>query len=274
MLLLDLIKIWDPFFTPKEAKVHLARWNKIEHPMDVYLEGGFPAFDEWQTWQSQRNFQRPYVVSLIQAGTSARWMFAGLFRSNGCVPDVDPHHHYIYDLTRLASADEWAGRLYVESIYKERPTYLYGETLAEDLTVVELTPERRTIASFPGYRRVDLSMAQLASLVRENSESWRAPLSSFKGIYLITDTVTGKLYVGKADGEGDIWGRWCTYAATGHGHNVALKKEFGIYVNAERRNDFRFSILEIADPIDTDINERESHWKRILRSRDHGYNRN
>lgn len=37
-------------------------------------------------------------------------------------------------------------------------------------------------------------------------------------------SATGKLYVGKADGEDGIWGRWLSYAATVHGGNVGLKQ--------------------------------------------------
>lgn len=85
---------------------------------------------------------------------------------------------------------------------------------------------------------------------------------------------TGQLYVGKADGAGGIWRRWCTYARTGHGHNVALRKEFGIEALPRRQNDLRFSILEIADLNASDIDSREAHWKRILHTRDFGYNRN
>ncbi|VVP59762.1 hypothetical protein PS880_06068 [Pseudomonas fluorescens] len=61
-----------------------------------------------------------------------------------------------------------------------------------------------------------------------------------------------------------------------HGHNVALKKEFGIDAPPERQNDLRFSVLEIADlhTMKKEIEARESHWKEILMTRLHGYNLN
>ncbi|MCB1958727.1 MAG: hypothetical protein KDG55_23890 [Rhodocyclaceae bacterium] len=57
---------------------------------------------------------------------------------------------------------------------------------------------------------------------------------------------------------------------------MALKQEFGIEALPERQNDLRFSVLEIADlhTMKEDIGARESHWKEILLSRSHGYNRN
>lgn len=117
-------------------------------------------------------------------------------------------------------------------------------------------------------------MGDLEALVRQGAESWRAALAAVKGIYVISDSATGKLYVGKADGADGIWGRWTTYARTVHGHNVALEKEFGLDAPPERKQALRFSVLEIADLNATDIDERETHWKRVLNSREFGYNRN
>lgn len=95
------------------------------------------------------------------------------------------------------------------------------------------------------------------------------------GVYLISDTESGALYVGSASGAGGIWQRWTDYAATGHGGNVELK----VIVNGsgfDRARRFRFSILEIADihTGDADVLEREAHWKRVLLSRSHGLNGN
>ncbi|NYS35026.1 GIY-YIG nuclease family protein, partial [Streptococcus danieliae] len=84
------------------------------------------------------------------------------------------------------------------------------------------------------------------------------------------------LYVGKASGADGIWRRWCAYAANGHGGNVALRQEFGIEASEERRHALRFAVLEIADlsATEADLCERESHWKSVLLSRNHGFNRN
>lgn len=273
MLLFDLLKLWEPGFTAENAKVHLARHNGKEHPLDVFLEG---RFDAWQSWQTQRNFQKEFVVSLIQAGRPTRWLFAGLFRKIGSTPHTEPRPHYLYELERIEAAEEWVGRLYLDSQYKERHSYPLGKTLANDLVVSELLSKRLTIGDFPGYKSVNLTKEHLDIVVRQDISTWRSALSSVKGIYLITDSATGKLYVGKADGEDGIWGRWCTYAATTHGGNVALRQEFGIEAVPERKYDLRFSILEIADlhAMSHEISARENHWKEVLLTRLHGYNLN
>lgn len=273
MRLFDLLKVWEPTFAPSKAKVHLARYNGRHRPLDVFLEGDF---DQWQRWQTRRNFQREFVVSLVNMGTPTHWLYAGLFRSLGHVEETDPKPHYFYDLERVGSCEEWVGRLHLQSLYTERHSYPRGETLAEDLTVSQLLPERLSIADFPGFKAVNLTKAQLDIVVRNHSTAWRSALSSVKGIYVITDMATGRLYVGKASGSDGIWGRWCAYAANGHGGNVALQQEFGIEASEERRHALRFAVLEIADlsATEADICERENHWKSVLLSRDHGFNRN
>ena len=272
MRLFDLLRLQEPSFDPSQAKVHLARYNQIDQPIDVYKRG---EFDEWQRWQNGHNFNCPMIVSLIQVGSSTRWMFAGLFKPVGhIIKKGEQRDHYYYDLERLPSTLDIEGRLFCTSAYTKRNSYVHCKTVA-DMTVVEILSERISVGTFPGYKRVDISKDELDLLVRTGTESWRTALSSVKGIYLITDTKTGKLYVGKADGESGIWGRWCMYSSTGHGGNKLLVKELGLKAS-ERQRDLRFSLLEIADlqSAPGEIDARESHWKMILMSRVTGYNGN
>jgi hypothetical protein len=62
VLLYNLIKLYEPSFDPAGTNVHLARNNKIDDPIDVWLDG---RFDDWQCWQRQRNFDRDLVLSLV-----------------------------------------------------------------------------------------------------------------------------------------------------------------------------------------------------------------
>ena len=272
MKVFELLQIQEPTLTPKNCKIHFARFNQHEHPLDVFIEG---KFDEWQAWQSSRNFRREFVLSFVQAGTTTSWLFVGLFRVKGCASENEPQFHYIYDLERVPSCEEFVGRLYATSPYTQRNSYLLGETLAPDLVVSHILPRRLSISDFPGYKLVDVPKGQLDIIVRDNIPTWRTALSNVKGIYLISDGKTHKLYVGKADGAEGIWGRWCAYAKNGHGGNVALKEELGL-ASAERQADLRFSLLEIADIHSTkdEILAREEHWKTVLMTRANGYNRN
>ena len=98
-------------------------------------------------------------------------------------------------------------------------------------------------------------------------------LSHTKGIYVITDTQSGKHYVGQAAGDGGFWQRWSNYAAAGHGNNVQLKALLNEQGAAHAAH-FQYAILETM-PIytsDAEINAREQHWMRVLNTRTHGLN--
>ena len=277
MLLFDYLQSLIPDLTPECTKVHLARFNGTDNPLDVYVAG---KFEDWQSRQTRKNFSRKYVVSLIQSGNSQRWLYAGTFTVICCsglpVPSSEwDGDFYTYELERVVAADKYEGRMYVQSQYKERQGYPRGETLALDLCVEEISPVRLSFADFPGYRELVLNRDQLGYLIRHNLQTWRTALETVKGIYLLTDTDSGKLYVGKASGAGGFWSRWSCYFDTVHGGNKGLIEELG-EASVDRLQGIRFSILEVMDPNATDkeISLRESHWKEVLLSRLVGYNRN
>lgn len=120
---------------------------------------------------------------------------------------------------------------------------------------------------FPGFDSLVLDHAQLQAVMREHRyASWRTALGSVFGIYLITDTLDGRHYVGKADGEESIRQRWNAYATNGHGGNVRLRPR--------DPSSFRFSLLRVFDPATPtrQINAAESHFKNALDSRRYGLN--
>ena len=120
--------------------------------------------------------------------------------------------------------------------------------------VLEIRPAMSEI-SFTSYDRVLLSFETLHKIVYNKAayKEWEEKLSAVAGVYLITDTKTGKHYVGSASGEqGGIWGRWSEYARTKHGGNKRLKEL--ITADADYCNNFQYSILEVF-PIKRDRHE-------------------
>lgn len=148
----------------------------------------------------------------------------------------------------------------------------------EKLTVKTILeePYNEVAEIFPGYENVSLSWEDLNRVLK--LKTWRTALENQKGVYLITDTLTNKRYVGSAYGKDMILGRWSNYADSGHGGNLELKKlvaEKGLdYV----KENFRYSILDIYKSTvdDETIIGRESWWKEILLTRNpnFGYNAN
>ncbi len=256
-------------------KLHLAAWNGFNDPLQVFLAGNF---QEWQSWQTKENFKRKNILSLVKLPTANTWLFVGIYRSKGCLYEFEtgankkiPH----YATAIVPEYQDLAGRLIVSFNRKGRNSYRLLEKCAEQISVVSLRDKPLEFQEFPGYGNFKLSMRELGIVIGEGLSTWRGALSSVAGIYLITDTASGKHYVGMASGRGGFWQRWTEYYETGHGNNKALKALLHSRGNAYTQN-FLFSILEVADTGQSEetLVNRESHWKEILCSREHGFNEN
>ena len=271
MLLFNLLRVEVQSIKEEDCKIHLAGWNGIEDPVDVFLAG---EFEEWQSWQSKKNFERNYIISLLQLPGIDKWLFAGGFISEGCTY-IEDEKYFKYQTTEIVQFKELAGRLVVKFSRPGRQSYLNAERWANKIVVSELKSERLVIEDFPGYNKIKLTKKKLEIIISQCIDSWKAALSNVSGVYLITDIKTGKLYVGSATGDGGIWQRWCAYAENGHGGNrdlIAVISEKG----KDYSNNFLYSVLEIADTHTSkqDVLSRESYWKDILCSREYGYNAN
>ena len=105
-----------------------------------------------------------------------------------------------------------------------------------------------------------------------DKEGWKTALQNQKGVYLVTDSSNGKMYIGSAYGDQMLLGRWKSYIRTGHGGNVERKELSFEHI----KNNFKYSILDIFKSATDDqtIIARESWWKSVLHTREFGYNRN
>jgi len=269
MKLVDLIQLAGVELD--DFKIHCAT-GANPTPLEAFFDG---AFRQWQEHQTQKNFQCKRILSLIHLG-GARWIFAGVYEVLGVTPGKwRPTTCYMYSTREVNGLDHLMGRAVVEFNKNFRASYLRGKKYADQLGVVAIREQRMTIGDFPGFNGVLLSQIMLKTLVRELNPSWRTALSNVAGVYLITDTSTGKHYVGSAYGGDGIWQRWTAYTKTGHGGNKelrALLKQEG----TEHAQLFQFTLLEVCDINSSDeyIIGRETHWKRVLMSREFGLNKN
>ncbi|MBR2755081.1 MAG: GIY-YIG nuclease family protein [Lachnospiraceae bacterium] len=161
-----------------------------------------------------------------------------------------------------------------------------AKDIIDDLEVIEVWDSEKSLSekSFPGYKDVRVGFDELKKKL-ELSDEWRVALRSRKGIYLISDKSTGKLYVGSAYGTEGILGRWETYVKSGYDrHEVENGKypntEFKKLIDREGmtyiKKNFQYTLLEtFTDDVSTEfIISRESWWKEVLLSRRFGYNSN
>ncbi len=155
----------------------------------------------------------------------------------------------------------------------------------DELEVEQILPETLDqIDSFPGYKNVSVSYSELKNKLNKSKE-WQTALKCRKGVYVISDHQTGKLYVGSAYGKNGIYGRWKTYVESGFDKKEV---ENGKYPNKRLQeivkskgmsyiqDNFHYAILETFtdDVADEYIIQRESYWKNVLLSREFGYNEN
>ena len=267
--LVDLIKLAG--VQTGKFKIHLATGGN-DHPLTAFFDG---RFKEWQEHQTKRNFQCDSVVALIHLNGS-HWLFAGLWRIEGWAKrSSGGKPWYKYSTTEIQSLDHLSGRAIVTFKRTFRASYLIGERYADKLEVVQVLEERMSMGEFPGYSSLMLDYRQLRHVFRHELAEWRSALRSVKGVYVITDTSCGKLYVGGAYGTGGFWERWSDYAKTSHGKNKELRELLRKRgkTHAEK---FLFAILEVCDVKATkdEVIARETHWKRTLQTREYGYNAN
>ncbi|MDD7157821.1 MAG: GIY-YIG nuclease family protein [Firmicutes bacterium] len=150
-----------------------------------------------------------------------------------------------------------------------------GSMAPRDAYIVSLLAKKTSINDFPGFDNVNIDYEMLESIVREEISTWKTALSNVMGIYLISDKLTGKQYVGSAYGDDCIWHRWSAYAANGHEGNVELKELLSS--NGENyKYNFKYSILEVCNMnLGSEyVIGRETHWKEVLQTRMFGLNKN
>lgn len=143
--------------------------------------------------------------------------------------------------------------------------------------VKEILPCQYNGEQFEGYDRVHLPYRKLSDVFYcRIMPTYYEALKKVTGIYCLTDTKTGKLYIGSATGGDGVAGRWGNYLDSKHGGNkklIALYNEKGSEYFEEH---FTFTLLEYFgmsyDP--AKIVEREQYWKHCLNTIKSGYNDN
>lgn len=260
----------------EEYKIHFAKPDSTE-PLDAYMRD-FKEWEAWNRWSTsgKNDFNRKYIFSLMKFyPESDTWLFGGIWE----VIERDFEHggQYPYKITLCDEYRQFIGRLKIKYSHKEKQVRNKMEAYFSQLIVKGILDEPYSVPTFPGYKNLDISFMTLENVIKKDHPSWKNALS-IRGIYLITDTKTGKKYVGKASGEKGIWQRWSNYIFDGHGGDVDLKKLMDFEGGLQYAHDnYKFTLLEIVESnIETDIDDRETYWKKVLMSRleSVGHNKN
>ncbi len=260
---------------PGEYKVHLANYNGVSQPLDVFVR----SKEEWHIWNSWRiekdEFNRKYIFSLIDFYPESNiWLFGGIFE---VLERLDIRHNIGYKIKLTDIFKKHIGRLKIHWVRKGRVRAIKFEHYIDAFTVVELLKEEYSGEKFCGYENINHDFSKLENIFSNEKPDWKGSLENVKGVYVITDKSNGKKYVGSAYGDSGIWSRWSCYMNNGHGNNDELSKIIRKKGMDYARNNFRISLLEYRSmkTDDNTIINRESFWKEVLLSRgEFGYNKN
>lgn len=242
-------------------------WN----PIEIFKNGDISTMLRGQYWNYNKN--KSYKAGQITVGlvkikpTEDDWL---LFHVGRVTKDLNKLNGVGYEFEDLPDYEKYVGRLIVKFKNKAQTMIRNAESVIDECYVSQILPDTFDNDLFPGYEKVNISWDEMNRVLEKSN--WKTALQNQKGVYLMTDMLNGKMYVGSAYGENMILGRWRAYVKTGHGGNVGLKALTFDYI----KKNFKYSILDIYKSTTDDqiIIDRESWWKEVLQSRKFGYNEN
>ncbi|TKF95720.1 GIY-YIG nuclease family protein [Vibrio lentus] len=250
-------------------RFHLAKQEpEGTRPIDVLAR----SQDEWASWQvyrgnSKERFVCDKIVSFAQISGS-KFLFGGVF-------NITSRASKDYEVELDKQYSELIGRLVIDykgdnsrgTVFK--PDYIFNCTSISSISQHPYQGEH-----FSSYDGINHSFSAMDIVIKNELNDWKVALSNVFGVYLLTDTNTGKHYVGSAYGASGIWGRWSDYIYGCHGNNKELKELYALNSREYFEKHFKFSILEVLSTSITpqEVIQRESLWKAKLLSVSFGYN--
>ena len=238
-------------------------------PLDFFKNNDLDELFKWQFWNysKQKSFKVGQTAIGLVRIEGDHWL---LFDISTITKDLNIYGGAGFEYEMQAQFKKYFGRVVVEYKNKSQNLVRLASSVLSECEVSQILEVKFDDDEFPGYDRVNLSWKSLKRVI--NKSAWKTALENQKGVYLITDSSNGKMYVGAAYGKDMIRGRWSDYLINGHGGNEDLK---ALEFNHIQRH-FTYSILDIYKSTTNDgvIRDREKWWKDTLLSKTHGYNKN
>lgn len=265
-------------FTDEEinnVKIRFNQSNGIVEPMELYQQNPELINTDYFLWRKeQKYFKEGQIAICLLKLTFDTWLLTTIKQITKDLNVIDNINYEAYEIEKYK---KYYGRVILKFHKTFQSQGVLYANIHKDLIVNQILPTLFDGDDFPGYDNVKLTFNKLKTIIIQNKKDWINALQNQKGVYLITDTNNGKLYVGSATGNnGMLLQRWQSYIQNGHGGNKELKEiveQKGItYIQKY----FQYSILEnYNSKVDKHIIlERESWWKEVLKSREFGYNSN
>ena len=236
-------------------------------------ECGINACCYWGWYGNKRNFTPGQWVFSFLKMTHDEWLFISAAK----ILEVPENSRAKVQI--LEQYKSMFGRLIIKH-NKGQAFARYVFNLRErinDCDVKEILPCLYTGEKFEGYDKVCLPYHRLRQVFRgEIMPTYYEALKKITGVYCLTDTNTGKLYIGSATGNSGVAQRWGNYLDSKHGGNAKLRELYKEKGDEYFEKYFTYTLLEYFglsyDP--ERVKEREQYWKHCFDTIQHGYNDN
>ncbi len=250
------------------AKIKLVRHKQTGHDLYNLYRYNRNEFLAYQNEQAKDVFNKVnFIVSFVgEEGIRSR--FVGVYKILNCTQQKNGF--FIYEMNEVRGFEDLIEKVVIDW----KNPISWHQWISNEMPVIEINQGLRH-QQFKDYFDFILDFKELKELVYNKYIDWVRMLSITKGVYLISDSKTGKLYVGSAYGEDGIWGRWSNYVITnGHGNNKTLKEL--VSKDENYAFNFRFSILMLLPKTVTpdEAISKELLFKRKLGTNSFGLNNN
>lgn len=269
----DLLRLSDEEL--EKTKIRFNQHNGEKDPLDVFKN--YPdELLKWNYYNSQRYKVGQLSIGLIKLDFD-EWLLFTVGEITG-IKDIpfNTGEGYYYQ-TLVERYGQWFGRVIIKYHKTMQSQFPNAKTVIDDLEVKEILPNIYSGFDFPGYDNVSLTYNELKSIISGKYPGYKNALENQQAVYVLTDTNTGKLYIGSATSKDKmLLARWKGYITTYHNGNSKLKVLFKEKGAEYFKKYFKYTIIEnFNSKVDAEfVHSREDYWKEVFDTRKHGYNKN
>ena len=255
----------------KDGMAHIDLWLSYS---EKERESGVTNCSYWPKYGDKNNFRVGQRVLSFVRKDYDEWLFI-----SGAIIKEIPNKRDFAKVDIIEEYKPFFGRI-IMKFHKGNAMgrYVFNYSyLKEQEEITEILPCMYNGEKFEGYDNVNLPYKKLKDILDGRiMPTYLEALKKITGIYCLTDTNSGKLYIGSAYGEEGVAQRWGNYLTSKHGENVKLKELYNQKGDSYFEKNFTFTLLEYFGlSYDTEkIIKREQYWKKCFNTIEHGYNDN
>ena len=276
----DILNLSESEVKNSKIELNISAGKKGEQFIDIWLRlddkektSGNNKISYWPWYGKFHNFNEEQLVFSFIRKSDDEWLFI----SAGKIISIPENNHAKVEI--LERFKPLFGRL-IMHYYKGNTFGRYTFNLSHlkgEESIKEILPCLYNGDSFNGYDNVNLPYIKLKDILDYKiMPTYAEALKKITGVYCLTDTYNGKLYIGSATGTEGIAQRWGNYLSSKHGGNVKLRKLYEDKGAEYFEKYFTFTLIEYFGlSYDSDkIKEREQYWKKCFDTIKNGYNDN